>query len=210
MSRRLALFAPLLVLSPVLFGCQTGARAARSPAELAVEQAAAENRPVPELPGLKRGINLGNGLDAPTEGEWGVTLTETHFEMAAEGGFDHVRLPVRFSNHASPTAPYTLDESFMQRVDWAIEQALSHKLSVIVDLHHYEELMEDPEAHTERLLAIWEQLATRYAARPEQVKFELFNEPCKQFNPVRVNAVVAKLLPVIRRSNPTRWILVDS
>ena len=31
------------------------------------------------LPGFMRGINLGNGLDAPHEGEWGVVLKERHF-----------------------------------------------------------------------------------------------------------------------------------
>src|SRR5688572_7866012 len=49
------------------------------------------------LPGFKRGLNLGNGLDAPQEGAWGTTLSEKHFEMAASAGFDHVRLPVRFT-----------------------------------------------------------------------------------------------------------------
>jgi endoglucanase len=192
----------------VLVGCAP--RAAQTPADLAVDRAAADNSPVPALPGLRRGINLGNALDAPQEGEWGVTLSETHFEMAAAGGFDHIRLPVRFSAHTEPAAPYRVEETFFQRVDWAIEQALSRKLAIIVDLHHYDELMEDPEAHTERFLAIWEQIATRYADRPEQVKFELFNEPCKQFNPVRVNAMVSRVLPIIRQSNPTRWIVVDS
>src|SRR4051794_14090901 len=52
------------------------------------------------LPGFMKGINLGNGLDAPNEGEWGVTLRERHFEMAKAAGLDHVRLPVRFSGHA--------------------------------------------------------------------------------------------------------------
>ena len=29
---------------------------------------------------LGRGVNFGNGLDAPSEGEWGLTLQESHFE----------------------------------------------------------------------------------------------------------------------------------
>jgi len=88
-------------------------------------------------PKLARGMNLGNALDAPHEGEWGVTLSERHFQTYAQEGFDHVRLPVRFSSRAAAPAPYTLDESFMQRVDWAIDQATQNHLAIILDMHHY-------------------------------------------------------------------------
>src|SRR5450432_972367 len=71
------------------------------------------------IPGFMRGMNLGNGLDAPTEGEWGVRLSENHFKYIAEAGFDHVRLPARFSGHALDSAPYTIDSAFFDRVDWA-------------------------------------------------------------------------------------------
>src|SRR5215471_5235601 len=45
------------------------------------------------LPGFMRGINLGNALEAPREGAWGVTLTPEHFKMAKAKGLDHVRVP---------------------------------------------------------------------------------------------------------------------
>jgi len=89
-------------------------------------------------------VNLGNALDAPNEGDWGVTLSESNFKVAKAAGFDHVRLPVRFSTHAETKAPYTIDETFFKRVDWAIEQAKSQGLAVILDIHHYEEMENDP------------------------------------------------------------------
>lgn len=159
---------------------------------------------------LKRGINLGNGLDAPREGEWGVVLSEAHFDMAKAAGLDHVRLPVRFSAHASLTSPFAIDADFFERVDWAIEQALSRELSIIVDLHHYEELMTDPDAHTERLLGLWSQIAERYKDRPDSVLFELLNEPCQNLHPEKYNQLLARLIPLVRETNPTRTILVDS
>jgi len=60
------------------------------------------------IPGFMRGINLGNALDAPQEGAWGVTLDEKHFAMAKAAGLDHIRLPVRFNSHADKQAPYTI------------------------------------------------------------------------------------------------------
>jgi endoglucanase len=166
--------------------------------------------PVAPIPGLKRCVNLGNGLDAPKEGEWGVTLEKAHFELAKAGGFDHVRLPVRFSAHAAATAPFTIEEAFFQRVDWAVGEALAAGLAIIVDVHHYNELMDDPDAHVDRLLGLWKQIAERYASRPESVIFEIINEPSKKLTPDKLNALYEKAIPLVRASNPKRLIMVDS
>ncbi len=159
---------------------------------------------------LRRGINLGNGFDAPTLGAWGVTPDEKHFEMAAAVGLDHMRLPVRFSAHADKEAPYTIDEEFFQKIDWAIAEALERGLSIIVDLHHYEEIMKEPDAHADRLVGLWTQIAERYQDRPDTVLFELLNEPNDKLTPDKLNALMARLIAAVRPSNPTRTIIVDS
>jgi endoglucanase len=160
--------------------------------------------------GLKRCVNLGNGLDAPNEGEWGVILEETHFKVAKAAGFDHVRLPVRFSAHADMKPPYAIDETFFKRVDWAIAQALGQGLAVILDLHHFNELYDDPDTHFDMFLGLWQQIAKRYASQPESVVFELLNEPCKNLNPVKLNKLYKLAIPIVRASNPNRIIMVDS
>src|SRR5664279_4735088 len=76
-------------------------------------------------PSFLRGINVGNRLDAPHEGDWGPVLHATDFSYIARRGFDHIRLPVYFSGHAADTPPYTIDETFFQRVDWAIDNAVT-------------------------------------------------------------------------------------
>jgi endoglucanase len=161
------------------------------------------------LPGFMRGINLGNGLDAPQEGAWGVVLRERHFEMAAAAGLDHVRLPVRFSAHAQAAAPYQIEPAFFARVDWAIQQALAHRLSIVVDLHHYEELMKEPDQHSERFLGLWSQIALRYNDQPASVAFELVNEPNDKLTSDKLNPLVTRAVELVRKSNPTRIIIVD-
>ena len=52
------------------------------------------NTPTPAL-ALQRGINLGNMLEAPNEGEWGLRVQEEYFDLVKEAGFDFVRLPIR-------------------------------------------------------------------------------------------------------------------
>jgi endoglucanase len=159
-----------------------------------------------------KGINLGNCFDAPAEGAWGTVISEKHFELAAAAGLDHVRLPVRFSTpeRTDPKAPYAVKEEFWKRIDWAIDQALSHKLGIIIDLHHYEEMMKEPAAHKERMLAIWKQIAERYAKRPPTVAFEILNEPTEKLEPKLLNEITKDAIKVIRAKNKTRLIFADS
>src|SRR5438270_10536777 len=82
---------------------------------------------------LGRGINFGNALEAPKEGEWGVTLKAEYFQAIKKAGFDSVRLPLKWSAHAKAGAPYTIDPKFAERVDWAIDQAIANKLNIIVN-----------------------------------------------------------------------------
>src|SRR5258705_9206378 len=95
---------------------------------------------------LGRGINLGNALEAPKEGEWGVTLKAEYFKEIKSAGFATVRLPVRWSAHAQ-AAPYTIDAAFFGRVDWAIDQAMANRLNIIVNVHHYGEMDTKPDEH---------------------------------------------------------------
>jgi len=160
-------------------------------------------------PPLLRGMNLGNRLDAPYEGAWGPVLHDTDFRHIASRGFDHIRLPVRFNAHALEAPPYTVDEMFLQRVDWAIDQATANGLAIIVDFHHYEEFHTNPTAHAPRFLAIWEQLAVRYQFLSENVVFELLNEPNGALNPFW-NDYAALAIETIRQTNPTRLLIVDA
>ena len=188
-----------------LLGCAPDAPAG-------VSQALAVSPSVPAHPPgeLHRGLNLGNALDAPTEGAWGVVLDAAFFDAIAAAGFDHVRIPIRFSAHAAPAAPYTIDEAFFRRVDWAVDQALGHGMSAIVDLHHYEELMADPERHAARFVGLWRQIAGRYRARSPAVIYELLNEPDGKLTAVLWNALLREALAAVRAVDSGREVIVDS
>jgi endoglucanase len=157
---------------------------------------------------LGRGINLGNALEAPAEGAWGVTLKAGYFKAIKDAGFDTVRLPVRWSAHAGESSPYTLDPKFAARVDWAVEQALANHLNIILNVHHYDAMDAEPDANLARLESIWKQIAVRYRQRPPAVYFELFNEPHGKFVDAKWNAAIPKLLAAVRVSNPTRPVIV--
>ena len=74
------------------------------------------------------------------EGEWGVTLKEEYFRKIKAAGFNNVRIPVRWSDHAVREEPYTIAPKFIARVDWAVRQALENRLVPVLNMHHYDEL----------------------------------------------------------------------
>ena len=159
---------------------------------------------------LGRGVNLGNALEAPREGEWGVTLKEEYFKLIKEAGFNSVRIPIRWSAHAASEAPYTIEPAFFARVDWAVNQALSRGLAAVINMHHYDELAQDPSAHRERFLALWQQIAEHYRKHSPNLLFEPLNEPHDKLTADVWNPLVKEALRIIRQSNPNRDVVIGS
>jgi endoglucanase len=166
---------------------------------------------------LGRGVNLGNMLDAPVEGLWGVKLEPEYIDKAA-GAFTTVRLPVRWSNHAARSADATLDPAFAERVDRAVDALLAKGVYVILDMHHYSQISGDPvhpqEAPVdpavleERLVNLWRQVALRYRDRSPKLLFELLNEPHGRMNGEAWNTLAPRVLAAVRASNPSRAVLI--
>ncbi len=157
---------------------------------------------------LRRGVNIGDALEAPQEGEWGVTVQENYFDRIQDAGFDFVRLPLRWNAHAEVDAPYTVAPDFFARVDQIVDWACQRHLSLILDFHHYLEMMSDPQGHCERFQSIWRQVAEHYKEYPNSVLFELLNEPNASLDAVQWNTILAQALAVVRESNPTRSVVV--
>ncbi|MEW6196795.1 MAG: glycoside hydrolase family 5 protein [Bacteroidota bacterium] len=157
---------------------------------------------------LGKGINLGNALEAPNEGDWGVTIQAEYFSVIKNAGFNSVRIPIKWSGHALQNSPYTIQSSFFQRIDWVIQQAFNNDLAVIINIHHYEEIMQNPSAHRERFLALWDQIAEHYKDYSHKLFFEILNEPNSNLTAELWNAYYLLALQRIRITNPKRTILV--
>lgn len=157
---------------------------------------------------LGRGVNLGNALEAPREGEWGVVLQGSYFALIADAGFDTVRVPIRWSSHALNEPPYTIDESFFARVDWVIENAFERGLNVVINMHHYDEIFQEPGEHEERFLAMWRQIATRYRHMPDNLYLEPLNEPHDRLTPERWNKLVVKVIDTVREVDGVHTLVI--
>ena len=60
---------------------------------------------------MGRGINLGNVLSAPTEGNWAFSVYEEYFDQVKDEGFSNVRIPVDFFGGTFLNADYTVNGS---------------------------------------------------------------------------------------------------
>ena len=154
------------------------------------------------------GINLGNTLDAPTEGAWAPRAKASFFDEYKAKGFTNVRIPVQWGHHVAASAPYRVDPEFMDRVVEVVGWCLARDFVCIVNTHHDEWLEDMFQSSLPRFEAVWEQISMRFANSSESLLFEIYNEPhAAQFTVNDLNAMNARILPIIRAHNPTRIVI---
>lgn len=155
-----------------------------------------------------RGVNLGNDLDAPRDANWGARHTIEDLNNIQRQGFDHIRVPVRWSDYTSPAPEHRLAPEIFSKADILITNALNMGLAVILDLHHFDDFTSAPQANSNKLVAIWRQIARHYAAMPDTLAFELLNEPRDAATTEVMNPFYANLIREIRKTNAKRPIFV--
>ena len=101
---------------------------------------------------MGRGINLGNVLSAPVEGNWSGAATEQYFIDVAEAGFSNVRIPIDFfgtrtsgdtsqySANANTTftgsrADFIVNPLYFDRLEQVIGWGLTQNLVIVLDFH---------------------------------------------------------------------------
>lgn len=154
------------------------------------------------------GINLGNTLDAPYEGDWALAAQKSFLEDFASAGFNHVRIPVTWDKHTAASAPYSVDSAFMDRVEQVVEWALAEGGFVMLNAHHESWLKEDADnaALQERFDSIWRQVAGRFKNKSSRLIFEILNEP-HGMTQSQSDETNSRILEIIRQTNPTRLVI---
>lgn len=160
-------------------------------------------------PVLSKCMNIGNSLDSPKGDNWGVPMDISYFKTIKDAGFSCVRLPVRFSDYVdSSSADYTLDSAFMTQIDSYVAAAQKNHLTLILDLHHFDAIMQDPMGNENLLLSIWKQLATRYKDEPDSLVFELLNEPQANMDATTWNTILSDTVKAIRKIDTKHYLIV--
>jgi len=158
------------------------------------------------------GINLGNALEAPNEGEWGLIIEERFIDSIQQAGFNSVRIPICWSSHMDSNYPYKIGETFLARVDQVVNWCLDRNLAVIITIHHFNELYDFPDNTTYRnmFFSIWEQLTEHYKQTDcDKLIFEPLNEPHNNLSADKWNQLIPEILNVIRSLDVDRTLILD-
>ena len=155
---------------------------------------------------LGRGVNI-IGYDPIWRSRDQARFQAKHFRLLKEAGFNSVRVNLHAFRSMEPAEPYTIRKSWLDALDWATSEALKQGLMVILDMHEFNAMGENPEANREKFLAFWRQLAAHCQNAPSSVVFEVLNEPNKKLTPALWNEYLAQALKIIRETNPRRTVI---
>ncbi len=155
---------------------------------------------------FRHGANLGNGLEVPPGQTWGEHYTPTDLRLIREQGFDHARIPAGWHHYTGPGPEFRIQPEFIARVDELVSAGLDQGLSILINIHHFDDFTTDPKGQKAKFTAIWNQIAAHYVHAPEGLAFELLNEPKDAATTDVMNPIIAETIAVIRRTNPNRTI----
>jgi endoglucanase len=174
----------------------------------------ASNRAQPQAPDafeqnrkLGRGVNI-LGYDPIWRSRAQARFQEKDFRLLKEAGFNSVRINLQPFRYMNATNGWALPDSWYDVLNWAMNGARQQGLAVILDLHEYTTLGSNPEASKARFLAFWRQISARYQSAPDDVFFEVLNEPNGELTPSLWNDYFGQALAIIREKNPTRAVIV--
>ena len=178
--------------------------------------------------------NLGNQLEAssnkiPSETVWGnPTITQETFKIVKDAGFKAVRIPVSYLAKIGNGPDYTIDASWLNRIEAVVDMAIDEGLYVIMNIHgdgYYTVtggwLLCGEENQTEikeKFAAVWKQIANRFADYDEHLVFESMNEvfdnaygnpnPERYQNINNYNQIFVDTVRQTSANNAKRWLLV--
>lgn len=168
----------------------------------------AQLTPHEAIPLIQKGINLGNTHEPPYEAGWNNPRAEEYyFDLYKEAGFQLVRIPVRWDNYTGKTPPYTVNASWLKRIEQVADWGLDRGLYIIINAHHDEWIKKDySDANKTRFDSIWAQVSRHFKDKPEQLIFEILNEPYG-LTKAQNDDMHARVLSIIRQTNPTRLVI---
>jgi len=156
---------------------------------------------------LGRGVNI-IGYDAIWTDASKVRMTEKHFKLLKDSGFDNVRIVIMPFKFSMKDANFTIDPKFYKTLDWVINQALKNKLIAIVDFHEHSAMQNDPVGLKPMFLSMWKQIADHCKNYSNDVLFEIANEP--NMKPEIWNDIHSAAYKIIRESNPNRTLIIGT
>jgi len=166
---------------------------------------------------LKRGVNLTGFESGLNYGYDRWIFQPEYYDIIKEKGFDHVRLPVDFFKYMGSAPEYKIDKEFLAKIDLIVDIALNSELKIVLDFHHFGEMQTNVKGNKQKFYKMWQQLAEHYQNYPNELIFELFNEPGNGdairgggpdvITSEKLLEIQDEAIKIIRKTNPTRYIV---
>ena len=160
--------------------------------------------PAAQVAQMKRGVNI-VGYDPIWRDTSKARFKLEHFKIIKDGGFDTVR--INLYGFRPMNDKLELPASWYATLDSLVDAAVKQGLNVVLDEHDYEHCGKDADSCRTHVLAFWTQVAEHYRNAPSLVTFEILNEPSGLMDD-KWNALIPAALAIIRKTNPTRNVLI--
>ena len=98
----------------------------------------------------------------------------TRFELQQikEQGFRSVRIPINWMNHVD--GKY-IKPAFLNALKKTVQDCFDMELRVIINVHHFKEMKQEPDLYEPFLAALWRIIAHEFSGFDDRLLFELFN-----------------------------------
>lgn len=160
---------------------------------------------------VRRCMNMGASLERPIDpGGWGYEIEPRFFARIRHAGFDSVRLPMNWDVWQSRQAPFAVDPGFTSKARRAVDAALAEGLTVIINVHWNWPMMANPSAEQPRFRVLWQHIAETFRDYPDELIFELFNEPSDRYRGAALTRSMTEIISDVRRTHPNRWLVVPT
>ena len=133
---------------------------------------------------MHMGINFGNTMVSPVEGEWNSKITESYVKFVKQLGFNAVRLPTGWVwGHLSDPEKMKIDPVWLNRVKEVVGWCVANDMYVILNAHADLGWLENnvnaakKDSVNAKQKALWEQIATAMRDFDEHLIFAGTNEP---------------------------------
>jgi endoglucanase len=156
---------------------------------------------------LGRGVNI-IGYDPLWRSRDQARFKVGYFQMLKDAGFSNVRINLHPFRRMEPGNDFALPASWWETLDWAVTNARQSGLMVILDLHEFGAMGTDPETNKPKFLAFWRQVSERLRDAPDNVLFEILNEPSRKLTAEMWNQYLGEALAIIRKTNPVRTVII--
>ncbi len=156
---------------------------------------------------LGRGVNI-LGYDPVWRSRDEARMRDEHFALIKRAGFSSVRICLHPLRDGGIDSSGNLTSYWLGVLDWAVEQALENRLLAVLDFHEFVAMGKAPLELKGKFLSFWRQVSDRYSGYPEEVLFELLNEPNSQLTPELWNSLLKEALQIVRETNPDRGVII--